>query len=186
MADVRYVGAGVLASAVGMDKHFMKVVFEAAGLQVGPYMPSRTGSGAGTPSLCASASTALGFPVFVKPARAGSSMGITRVDCPRGPASRRSKPPASTIPRWSWKPESSGREIECAVLEGPRHRTPADLLPGEIAVAAGRARVLRLQCQVRGRRGGRAELPRGHAGRGDRPGPRAGRARRSTPSEPKA
>lgn len=38
LSDTRYVGAGVLASAVGMDKHFMKVVFEAAGLTVGPYI----------------------------------------------------------------------------------------------------------------------------------------------------
>ena len=83
LADIRYVGAGVLASAVGMDKHFMKVVFEAAGLRWDPTLPSRTGSGAATRNLCASAWTCSATRVFVKPARAGSSMGISRVDSPR-------------------------------------------------------------------------------------------------------
>jgi len=80
MMGTRYVGAGVLASAVGMDKHFMKLVLAASGLPVGPFVPVSAAAWARDPAACLEAVSALGFPVFVKPARGGSSLGISRVD----------------------------------------------------------------------------------------------------------
>ena len=80
LSDTRYVGAGVLASAVGMDKHYMKVVFEAAGLHVGPYVAVTDRQWRKDPEAVRKQVDRLGFPVFVKPARAGSSMGISKVD----------------------------------------------------------------------------------------------------------
>lgn len=77
LVDVRYVGSGVLASAVGMDKQFMKTAFADAGLPVTPDVVLAPG----VPVDSRRAEIeALGLPVFVKPARAGSSMGISRVD----------------------------------------------------------------------------------------------------------
>ena len=84
MADIRYVGAGVLASAVGMDKHYMKVVFESAGLKVGPYEVITDRQWEKDAQACLDRASRLAFPLFVKPARGGSSMGITRVTEPAG------------------------------------------------------------------------------------------------------
>jgi D-alanine-D-alanine ligase len=80
MAGVPYVGAGVLSSAVGTDKHFMKQLFMAAGLPVLPYVLVRPGQWERDAATVREAVQALDWPVFVKPARAGSSFGITRVD----------------------------------------------------------------------------------------------------------
>ena len=82
MAGVRYVGAGVLASAVGTDKHFMKQVFSASGLPVMPWVLVRPGEWQRDSARIREAVDGLGYPVFVKPTRAGSSFGITRVDGP--------------------------------------------------------------------------------------------------------
>ncbi len=82
MMGIRYVGAGVLASAVGMDKLFMKLVLSASGLPVGPFVSITPAEWARDKVSCLDAVSALTFPVFVKPARAGSSMGITKVDVP--------------------------------------------------------------------------------------------------------
>ena len=84
LADVRYVGSGVTASAVMMDKHMMKVVFQAAGLPVGPYVVITDRQWRRDPEAALDAVGALDYPVFVKPARAGSSMGISKVDSPDG------------------------------------------------------------------------------------------------------
>ena len=80
LASVRYVGAGVLSSAVGTDKMFMKLLFAAQGLPVLPWVPVRPGEWARDPAAVVEAVAALHYPVFVKPARAGSSFGISRVD----------------------------------------------------------------------------------------------------------
>lgn len=80
MAGVRYVGAGVLSSAVGTDKHFMKLLFSAQALPVLPYVVIRPGEWDRDAAGAREAVASLGSPVFVKPARAGSSLGITRVD----------------------------------------------------------------------------------------------------------
>src|SRR4051794_11399695 len=74
LAGVPYVGSGVFASAAAMDKHHMKQLLRAAGIDVPPYVVVRDGESA--PATVAD----LGLPVFVKPARGGSSIGITRVE----------------------------------------------------------------------------------------------------------
>jgi D-alanine-D-alanine ligase len=79
LANVPYVGAGVLASAVGMDKAIMKLVFSAHGLPVCPYrvVLRHEWDANGEPTLDA-LEKALGYPMFVKPANLGSSVGISK------------------------------------------------------------------------------------------------------------
>ncbi len=136
MADVRYVGAGVLASAVGMDKHYMKVVFEAAGLTVGPYEVITDRQWLRDPQACLDRAGALDFPLFVKPARAGSSMGITRVtdpaDLPAAIEAARLHDPKVVV-----EAGITGREIEVAVLQGRGTEDPRTSQPGEVAVQDG-------------------------------------------------
>jgi D-alanine-D-alanine ligase len=136
LADMRYVGSGVIASAVGMDKHFMKVVLGAQGIPVGPYVVVTPRRWATQRESVQADVEELGYPVFVKPARAGSSLGITKVTSPADLAeaierARRHDPKIvieSTI---------EGREIECAVLDSPEGSAPAASLPGEIVVRSG-------------------------------------------------
>lgn len=136
MADIRYVGAGVLASAVGMDKHYMKVVFAAAGLSVGPYEVITDRQWAQDADACLERASKLAFPLFVKPARAGSSMGITRVteaaELRAAVETARQHDPKVVI-----EAGITGREIEVAVLQGRGHDDPRTSQPGEIAVNDG-------------------------------------------------
>lgn len=76
---IPYVGSGVLASAAGMDKQATKVFLEAAGLPVGPYVVFARTEWDQAPAEVQAKVESLKFPVFVKPARAGSSVGITKV-----------------------------------------------------------------------------------------------------------
>ena len=82
MMGTRYVGAGVLASAVGMDKHYMKLVLAACGLPVGPFVPVTPAEWRRDKTACLEGIAALHYPVFVKPSRGGSSLGISKVDDP--------------------------------------------------------------------------------------------------------
>ncbi|XKH54547.1 D-alanine--D-alanine ligase [Citricoccus nitrophenolicus] len=136
MAAVPYVGAGVLASAVGMDKHFMKVAFQAAGLQVGPWETITDRQWRGEREAVLERIAALAFPVFVKPARAGSSFGITRVagaeDLAAAIEEARRFDPKVVV-----EAGIVGREIECAVLDGHGVQAPRASLPGEIVVHDG-------------------------------------------------
>ena len=75
LAGVPYVGAGVLASAAGMDKEFTKKLLVAEGLPIGDYAVLR----ASESDLDADQRARLGLPAFVKPARGGSSIGVSRV-----------------------------------------------------------------------------------------------------------
>ncbi|WP_448629073.1 D-alanine--D-alanine ligase family protein [Cellulomonas soli] len=133
LADVRYVGAGVLASAVGMDKHMMKLVLAGHGLSVGPFRALLPGDLARDPSLAATAAAELGLPVFVKPARAGSSLGISRVDdladIDAAVARAQEHDPKIVI-----EAAIVGREIECGVLGGRSGARARASLPGEIVV----------------------------------------------------
>ena len=79
LANVPYVGAGVLASAVGMDKAFMKIAFAARGLPLAPYRVLLSHEWHDRRQHHADAiAEALGFPLFVKPANLGSSVGISK------------------------------------------------------------------------------------------------------------
>lgn len=118
MAGLRYVGAGVLSSAVGTDKVFMKRLFEAQGLPVLPYVVITARGWAADQDRLRKEVELLGLPLFVKPARAGSSFGITRVDSldqfdAALDEARRFDPKvvveAAAV---------GAREIECGVLQG--------------------------------------------------------------------
>lgn len=129
-----YVGCGVLASAVGMDKHFMKIAFQAAGLEVGPWETITARDWARDPEAALARAGALAYPLFVKPARAGSSFGITRVTEPAG--LRAAVEEARRLdPKVVVEAGIVGREIECAVLDGHGSAAPRASLPGEIVVA---------------------------------------------------
>ncbi|MDR7157928.1 D-alanine--D-alanine ligase family protein [Arthrobacter sp. BE255] len=136
LSDTRYVGAGVLASAVGMDKHFMKVVFEAAGLHVGPYIAVTDRQWLTDAESVRKQVDRLGFPVFVKPARAGSSMGISKVDSLEGLDAAVEEARLHDL-KLVIEAGIVGREIECAVLEGRGTAAPRTSMPGEISVAGG-------------------------------------------------
>ncbi len=133
MADVRYVGSGVLASAVGMDKHFMKVVLAGQGIPVGPFVTVLPGQWQRDRAGVLAALEPLGLPLFVKPARAGSSLGISRVtdlaDLPAAIAEAHRHDPKLVI-----EAGIVGREIECAVLGGREGQRARASLPGEIVV----------------------------------------------------
>ncbi|MGH3588028.1 MAG: D-alanine--D-alanine ligase family protein, partial [Pseudonocardia sp.] len=128
MAGVPYVGAGVLASATAMDKEFAKKLLAAEGLPVGDLVVLRPGTATLTPQE----RDRLGLPVFVKPARAGSSVGITRVadwaDLDAAIAHAREHDPKVLV-----EAAVAGREVECAVLEFPDGSVRASV-PAEIRI----------------------------------------------------
>ncbi|RKT77449.1 D-alanine-D-alanine ligase [Terracoccus luteus] len=136
LADVRYVGSGVTASAVMMDKAMMKVVFEAAGLPVGPWVAIGDREWLRDPDAALARTEALGWPLFVKPARAGSSMGISRVedtDALRAAVeAAREHDPKVVV-----EAAVEGREIECGVLEGHGVEPPRTSELGEAVVVKG-------------------------------------------------
>jgi D-alanine-D-alanine ligase len=133
MAGVRYVGAGVLASAVGMDKHYMKVVLASHGLPLAPY--AVLSAKESHDRLCgAERVPRLGYPVFVKPARGGSSLGISRVERPEqlGDAvdeARRYDPKVIVEAA-----VEGARELECGVLDGLDGQPPQASVVAEVKV----------------------------------------------------
>ncbi|MGZ4148638.1 MAG: D-alanine--D-alanine ligase family protein [Actinomycetota bacterium] len=116
LAGVPYVGAGVLGSALGMDKAVQKVLFEAAGLPVAPWTVVHEPEWDEDPQGVAARATDLGLPLFVKPATLGSSVGITKVHAPSeldaGMAEAFRYARKAVVER-GVRPV---REIECAVL----------------------------------------------------------------------
>jgi len=133
LSDVRYVGSGVFASSAGMDKHYMKVVFAGHGLPVGPYAVITDRAWRTDRSAAMDACAGLRYPLFVKPARAGSSMGITRVDDPAG-LEAAIEVAREHDPKVLVEEGIAGREIECAVLEGHGTSGPRTSEVGEIAI----------------------------------------------------
>jgi D-alanine-D-alanine ligase len=132
LAGVPYVGSGVFASAAAMDKHHMKRLLHEAGLAVPAYAVVRTGR----PLPAAVAD--LGYPVFVKPARGGSSIGISKVG-------RREDLDAALDEAYRHDPKVlievgvTGRELECGVIAGLAGGPPQASLPAEIRIAQGAA-----------------------------------------------
>ncbi|EHY90617.1 D-alanine--D-alanine ligase family protein [Saccharomonospora azurea] len=128
LADLPYVGAGVFASAAAMDKEYAKKLLAAEGLEVGRFAVVRRGQA----TLPDEERERLGLPVFVKPARAGSSIGISRVtDWSQLDAAIALA--RETDPKVMVEAETVGREVECGVLEFPDGRVEASL-PAEIRV----------------------------------------------------
>jgi D-alanine-D-alanine ligase len=131
LANMAYVGAGVLASAAGMDKSAMKMMFAAQGLPVGAWRSFvRTDWDRDRSRVIADLET-LGYPMFVKPANLGSSVGISKV-----------KKPADLVAAIEMALEydrkivveaavPSAREIECSVLgnDDPQASLPGEIIP---------------------------------------------------------
>ncbi|HWJ82833.1 MAG TPA: D-alanine--D-alanine ligase family protein [Nocardioides sp.] len=117
MAGVRYVGAGVLASAVSMDKAYMKIVLADAGLPVMPSTTTTTREWERDPAAVRARCEELGYPLFVKPARGGSSIGIAKA---HGPDELAAAIEGALVhdPKVLVEVSAEGaREIECGVLE---------------------------------------------------------------------
>lgn len=132
LANVPYIGAGVLASAVGMDKDMMKVVFGARGLPTCAYRAIRRHDWDARPeAIVADLESALGYPMFVKPANLGSSVGISKAKERAGLVEAiglaggfdRKIVVEAAVPE--------AREIECAVLgnEEPEASVPGEVIP---------------------------------------------------------
>jgi D-alanine-D-alanine ligase len=133
LADLPYVGAGVLASAVAMDKTMMKAVFAAHGLPVVEHLPIARREWRQAPREVAErVARTIGFPCFVKPSNLGSSVGISRVAeaAALGPALDEA---ARHDRRLLVERAVVGREIEVSVLGND---APVASLPGEILYAA--------------------------------------------------
>ena len=130
MAGIAYVGAGVLGSAIGMDKDVMKRLLRDAGIPVAAFRTVRRERFDASPTVVCEELAALGFPLFTKPANAGSSVGVRKVaaaelleDAIRYALGFDSKVLVEAA--------INGREIELAVLGGD----PASVsIPGEIIV----------------------------------------------------
>jgi D-alanine-D-alanine ligase len=130
MAGVPYVGSGVLASAVAMDKAVARVLLTAAGIPMTPAVVVRREQWDSDPAGVERSARGLGLPVFVKPARGGSSIGISRVDdwsaLPGAMEDALRHDPKVLI-----EARVDGREVECGILEGVDGR-PAASVPAEI------------------------------------------------------
>ena len=128
LAGLPYVGAGVFASAAGMDKEFAKKILAAEGLPIGDFVVLRPHQA----EPAAADIERLGFPLFVKPARGGSSIGVSRVAGPDelagAIAQARGHDPKVII-----EAAIIGRELECGVLEFPDGSVKASTI-GEIRV----------------------------------------------------
>jgi D-alanine-D-alanine ligase len=139
MSGIPYVGSGVFASAASMDKEFTKKLLTAAGLPQGDHVVLRDPSGAlsADPAvLDAATRERLGLPVFVKPSRAGSSIGITKVtDWAQFPEAVATA--AAVDAKVVVEAAVPGREIECGVLATPGGGLPQASLPAEIRLHPG-------------------------------------------------
>jgi D-alanine-D-alanine ligase len=134
LANVPYVGAGVLGSAAGMDKGVMKTLFAAAGLPVGPYVVIFRRDWEGKErQVTARVAGSLGYPVFVKPANLGSSVGISkaRSDAELVDAMKLALEFDRKIVIEAAVPQA--REIECSVLgnDEPEASIPGEIVPSK-------------------------------------------------------
>jgi D-alanine-D-alanine ligase len=129
LAGLPYAGAGVAASAVGMDKELMKAVFAAAGLPQTDHLVLRDEAATGTGAV-AEVESRLPYPVFVKPANLGSSVGMTKAHdrAELGPALALA---AAYDRKTIVERAVDGRELECAVLGNgaPRASVAGEVLP---------------------------------------------------------
>ena len=144
MTGTRYAGAGVFASAAGMDKEYMKLLLSARGLPVGEYVVVRDrdwrlGAGEfGERKRVLDEIAELGWPVFVKPARGGSSIGISRVTV-AGDLEVAIEAARAHDPKVLVEAAVDGIEVECAVLEGIDGGPPEASVPGQVVVDPGSA-----------------------------------------------
>jgi D-alanine-D-alanine ligase len=133
LANIPYVGAGVLASAVGMDKAVQKVLFAAAGLLLVPHVVIHEREWEEDPEAVEARAGHLGYPLFAKPATLGSSVGVSRVSEPeelRGAIELGLRYARKVLLERS---AEGAREIECAVLgnDDPVASVPGEIIPAE-------------------------------------------------------
>jgi D-alanine-D-alanine ligase len=129
LADVPYVGAGVLGSAIGMDKDVQKRLFLQAGLPVGPFETVHEKGWEDDPESVEASAEALGYPLFTKPATLGSSVGVSKVHDAAELAAGLAE--AFRYARFAIveRAAEGAREIECAVLGNDE---PVASVAGEI------------------------------------------------------
>jgi D-alanine-D-alanine ligase len=140
MTGTSYAGAGVLASAAGLDKEYMKLIFAARGLPIGRYVVVRDRDWAGRVATerkrVLDEIHELGWPVFVKPARSGSSMGVSSAHDQAG-LEQAIEAAREHDPKVLVEAAVPGIEIECAVLEGIDGGPPEASVPGQILIGGG-------------------------------------------------
>jgi D-alanine-D-alanine ligase len=134
LADMAYVGAGVLGSAAGMDKDIMKALFRATGLPIVKHVTFlRSEWEATSTQVQRLVESKLKYPVFVKPANLGSSVGISKAHDRKelGPAIEEAAKfdRKIVVEQGVGGPKQKAREIECSVLGNDK---PGASLPGEI------------------------------------------------------
>jgi D-alanine-D-alanine ligase len=132
LANIPYVGAGVLASAVGMDKGIMKVLFAARGLPVCPYrVVLRHEWEHDGEAVVADLERTLRYPMFVKPANLGSSVGISKAKDAGGLRDAMGLAGAYDRKIVIEAAVPGAREIECAVLgnDAPEASVPGEVIP---------------------------------------------------------
>jgi D-alanine-D-alanine ligase len=131
MAGVPYVGCGVLASAVAMDKDIAKRLLVRAGMQTAAWEVVQSGDFAGSEGLVVDhIERSLGLPVFVKPAQLGSSVGVAKAST-EAELKDAIEEALRLGPKVIVEEAIRGREIEVAVLDGPRVS-----VPGEVVIEA--------------------------------------------------
>ncbi len=134
LVGLPYVGSGVLASALGMDKHFTKTVLRQAGIPVAPWVTVSEVEWRSAPDDVRSAAGQLGLPAFVKPARAGSSVGVSKVkDWTELDAAIETA--FAEDERILIESSVAGREVEIAVLGGRPGEPARASVAGEIVVS---------------------------------------------------
>ena len=141
MAGIKYVGAGVLASAVGIDKEYMKLIFAGRGLPVVRHVVVRErdwplpGAGEATPESkrVLDAIAELGWPLFVKPARGGSSIGTSKAS-DMGQLHESIELARQFDRKVLVEAAVDGVEIEVSVLEGIAGGPPDTSLPGQMMI----------------------------------------------------
>lgn len=134
LVGLPYVGSGVLASALGMDKHFTKTVLQQAGIPVAPWRTVTAYEWRQDADAVRTAAADLGLPAFVKPARAGSSVGVTKVkDWSELGAAMETA--LAEDDRVLIESMVTGREVEIAVLGGRPGEPARASVAGEIVVS---------------------------------------------------
>lgn len=144
MMGVPYVGCGVFASAACMDKAFTKIILREAGIPVAPgvtfdtrdFDPSDKFKGDAHDAMKSIKSAKLRYPLFVKPSRAGSSFGVTKLEREGDVEELAAALFEASHHDWKVLVEQGidGREIECAVLAASAGDEPKSALPGEIVL----------------------------------------------------
>mgnify|MGYP000034936243 FL=1 len=132
LAQIPYVGCGVLASAVCMDKEFTHIVLNNAGINTAKYRIVRSSDLGSLDEICSDIGSDLGFPVYVKPANGGSSIGVNRAEDPET-LKDAVKLAFAHDSKVIVEETITGREIECAVMgnDNPFASTVGEIMPAD-------------------------------------------------------